>query len=220
MKAAVAAAAHDRLPMVLLAIFVVAWALLAIAPLDRTDWLLENLLVALALPCVIYNFKRSPLSRLSYVCLFVFALLHAVGAHYTYAKVPAGFVVQDWLGLSRNHFDRLVHFAFGLLVSIPALEAQSRVAVLKSWWSYMLPVTVMGCLSALYEIIEWIIAAIVDPAAGAAYLGTQGDEWDAQKDMACAVVGAVIAMTYAYFADRRGRPMHKNRFARGAVPPS
>lgn len=193
--------------------------LLAIRPVDRFDWFLENLLVFGALPYVVVKYRRSPLSNLAYVCLFAFALLHTVGAHYTYSLVPLGFDLQQSLGLSRNHYDRLVHFSFGLLVSIPALEAQSRVAALKSWWSYMLPVAVTASFSAIFEIIEWLIAMVVDPAAGNAYLGTQGDQWDAQKDMACALVGAVIAMTYAYLADRRGRPMHKNRFAseRGAL---
>jgi putative membrane protein len=153
------------------------------------------------------------LSRLAYGCLFAFLVLHAVGAHYTYSQVPFGHEVQRALGLSRNHYDRLVHFGFGLLVSIPILELQSGVALLKSWWSYLLPVTATLSLSALFEIIEGGVAMIVDPAAGNAYLGTQGDEWDAQKDMALALAGALIAMTYAWHADHRGRPIHRNRCA-------
>ena len=195
------------------------WLALAIRPVDRVDWLLENLMVFLAVPYVVWRYRHSPLSNVAYVCLFLFGLLHVVGAHYTYSLVPLGYQLQHWFGLARNHYDRIVHFSFGLLVSIPALEAQSRVAVLKSWWSYMLPVAVTASFSAIFEIIEWIIALVVNPAAGNAYLGTQGDEWDAQKDMACAIIGAVIAMTYAHQADRHGRPMHRNRFAPGRETP-
>ena len=201
-----------------MAAFALVWALLAIRPVDRFDWLLENLMVFLGVPYVIWRYRHSPLSNLSYVCLFLFGVLHLVGAHYTYSLVPAGFELQQALGLTRNHYDRIVHFCFGLLVSIPVLEAQSRIAKLKSWWSYMLPVAVTASFSCVFEIIEWVIALLVDPAAGNAYLGTQGDEWDAQKDMAVAIVGAVIAMTYAHFADRRGHPMHRDRFAMGQRP--
>jgi putative membrane protein len=209
-----AAGADDRrFPLVLLAVFVAVWAWLALDPVDRFDWFLENLLVFVGVPLLVLHWRRCPLSRLAYACLFVFLLLHSVGAHYTYSLVPIGFDAAERFDLTRNHYDRLVHFGFGLLVSIPVLEVQARLAVLKSWWSYLLPVTLTFSLSGLFEIIEWVIALLVDPAAGAAYLGTQGDEWDAQKDMALALVGALIAMTYAWLADRRGRPMHRNRCA-------
>jgi putative membrane protein len=198
-------------PLVLGVVYLLLWIALAAAPWDRFDWLLENLLVFAAVPWLIHNYRRCPLTSLSCVCLFIFLSLHAVGAHYTYSRMPLGDMARDAWGLSRNHYDRLVHFSFGLLVSIPVLEMQSQIARLKSWWSYMLPVAVTLSLSAIYEIIEWMVALVVDPDAGNLYLGTQGDEWDAQKDTALALAGAILSMTYAYLADQRGRPLHMNR---------
>jgi putative membrane protein len=202
-----------QLPLILSGVYVALWIALAIAPRDRFDWLLENLLVFAAVPWLIYNNRRCSLTSLSCVCLFIFLSLHAVGAHYTYSRMPLGDVLKEAWGLSRNHYDRVVHFSFGLLVSIPVLEMQSQIARLKSWWSYMLPVAVTLSFSAIYETIEWIVALVVNPDAGNLYLGTQGDEWDAQKDMALALTGAVLSMTYAYVADRRGLPLHMNRCA-------
>jgi putative membrane protein len=201
--------AEDRFPLALLAAFGLVWLALAIHPRDRLDWLLENLLVFLAIPLAIANHRRCPLSRLSYSALALFFLLHAIGAHYTYSEVPIGRIVGDELGLRRNHFDRVVHFGFGLLASIPLLEVQSRVAKFKSRWGYLLPIAVVGALSAHYEIVEWLVATIVSPTAANAYLGTQGDEWDSQKDTLCALAGAIAAMAYAFIADRaRRRPVH------------
>ena len=99
------------------------WSALAISPLDRSDWLLENLLVFILIGALVATYRLFPLSNASYLLLTVFLTLHAVGAHYTYAKVPLGFWMQDAFDLSRNHFDRIVHFAFGLLVGYPVREA-------------------------------------------------------------------------------------------------
>ena len=121
-------------------------------------------------------------------------ILHVIGSHYTYAEVPFGYVLQEWLGASRNMYDRLVHFSFGLLLAYPVRELFLRVAKVKGIWGYYLPLDLTLSFSALYEIIEWITAITADPQAGLAFLGSQGDIWDAQKDMACAGTGALIAM--------------------------
>jgi putative membrane protein len=108
--------------------------------------------------------------------------------------VPFGYTLQDWLGSERNMYDRLVHFCFGLLLAYPVREVFMRLSITKGFWSYYFPLELVAAGSAIYEIIEWIAARNVDPAAGIAFLGSQGDIWDAQKDMFLAIVGAFIAM--------------------------
>lgn len=176
------------------------WTVLAIAPRDRQDWLLENLLALSAVATLAVTYRRFQFSTLSYVLITVFLSLHAVGAHYTYAEVPFGFWLRDALGLARNPFDRLVHFAYGLLLAYPLRELLIRLAGLESFWSYYLPISGMLAQSGFFEIVEAVVAQIVSPELGAAYLGTQGDEWDAQKDMIAALLGAVLCMTVVLIA--------------------
>lgn len=183
-----------RLPLVLLIVYAAVWVITAIEPLYPQDWLLENLLVFLTVPVFVLTYRRFQFSNFAYVLLTAFFVLHAYGAHYTYAETPAGDWVRDTLGHSRNHYDRLVHFMFGLLASPAMWELLRRITGLKPAWAYVLTVHVMLAWSGLYEIIEAVVAMIVSPELGAAYNGTQGDEWDAQKDSALAAAGAVIAM--------------------------
>lgn len=122
--------------------------------------------------------------------------LHVFGSHYTYSEVPLGYELQQWLGASRNMYDRFVHFLFGLLLAYPMREMFLRIARTEGIWGYFLPIVLVLALSAGYEIIEWLVAAKVDPSAGLAFLGTQGDIWDGQKDMLLAGIGATLAMTF------------------------
>lgn len=193
----------NRRCFILLGLLLVAiWAALAVAPLDRKDWALENALVFLFAPVLVLTRKRLPLSRISYLCIFLFLALHLVGAHYTYSKVPyddwlkwaTGVTLGDSLGFQRNHFDRLAHFSFGLLLAYPIREVFLRVAQVRGFWGYYLPLDVTMAISMLYELVEWGAAELFGGDLGVAYLGTQGDVWDAQKDMALATLGAVVAM--------------------------
>jgi len=184
----------NRLLQVLAAWYAVVWIATAVSPLDRHDWFLENLLVIAALAILIGTYRAFPLSDLSYLLITAFLTLHAVGAHYTYAQVPLGFWIQHALGLSRNHFDRIVHFSFGLLMAYPIREVFLRVANARGFWAYYLPLDVTLAFSALYEIMEMVIATMVAPGTGDAWLGTQGDVWDPQKDMGLAALGALLCM--------------------------
>src|SRR4051812_40604644 len=182
-------------------VYLVWWVLMAIKPLDFNDWLLENFLVVLGLGLLMWSYKAFPLSRVSYTCIFIFMVLHALGAHYTYAKVP----YQDWipaLAGGRNQFDRLVHFSYGLLLSYPIREMFLRIGNVRGFWGYFLPLDLTMSTSMLYELIEWGAAVTVGADLGAAYLGTQGDIWDAHKDMALASLGALIAMIVAAMINR------------------
>jgi putative membrane protein len=194
----------NRFLSILAGCYALFWVLLAVRPVDRGDWFLENLLVFAGVAVLLFTYSRFQFSNLTYALIILFLALHAVGAHYTYAKVPAGFWIQDWLHLSRNHFDRAIHFAFGLLLLYPLRELLIRAAEVRPAWALWLALAAVSALSSSFEIIEAIIAQIVHPDLGAAYLGTQGDIWDAQKDMLAAIFGGVLAMA-AIRALQRGR---------------
>jgi putative membrane protein len=192
----------NRVLQLLLLWLVLLWLVTAIDPFNRRDWLLENLLVFIYAALLVASYRRFAFSNLSYGLFAVFLSLHLVGAHYTYSETPFGFWLQDTLDLSRNHYDRIVHFSFGLLIAYPFHELLLRAAGVRRSWSYLLVmVTVLG-FSGFYEALEGVVAMIVSPELGAAYLGTQGDEWDAQKDTALAFFGAVITMAVTWWVAR------------------
>ena len=203
--------AYRRYCLLTLGLFGVLWLGLAIAPRDRADWALENVLVLLFVPLLLLSLGRFPLSRLSWTLILLFLSLHAVGAHYTYSEVPyddwsealLGFRVNDVLGLERNHFDRLVHFSYGLLLAYPMRELFLRVADARGFWGYVLPLDLTLSTSAIFELFEWAAAELFGGELGTAYLGMQGDQWDAQKDMAMAGLGAAIAMLVTLLINRR-----------------
>lgn len=183
-----------RYKAALIIAFAAVWIWAAVNPLDRGGWLLENLLVFFFLPVILIGGIYFRLSNLSYTLIAVFAILHVFGSHYTYAEVPFGYTLQDWLGASRNMYDRLVHFSFGLLLAYPVREVFMRLAKAKGFWGFFFPVELVFAAAGIYEIIEWGAAAIIDPAAGLTFIGAQGDIWDAQKDMLLAGIGAIITM--------------------------
>jgi putative membrane protein len=195
--------AHRRYFYALCAVYFAIWTALAIAPSYRADWALENLLVVLFGAALVGGYRRMTFSRVSYTLIFLFLCLHAVGAHYTYAEVPydrwwaalTGRTLNETLGWTRNNFDRLVHFCYGLLLAYPIREVFLRVANVRGFWGYFLPLDVTASTSMAFELLEWGVASAVAPDLGNAYLGTQGDQWDAHKDMALASLGALIAMT-------------------------
>lgn len=191
----------SRYPLVLLALFTLWWSLLAIAPWYREDWLLENVLVFIVVPWLIWSYHKLRFTNFSYTLIFIFSCLHEVGAHYTYAEVPlyswaekyAGLDLSGVLGSERNHYDRLVHFLYGFLLLPPIVEIFEARAHLQKVWRFVVPITFMMAFSELFEIIEWQAAEIFGGDLGQAYLGTQGDIWDAQKDSLAAATGAAIS---------------------------
>lgn len=179
----------------LLGSYVLFWVAMAIEPLHRSDWLLENLLVFAAVGFLVGTYRRFPLSNLSYTLITIFMFLHTYGSHYTYAEAPV-----EWLNRlvgdpARNNYDRLVHLAYGVLITYPVWEGVRRLARVDGRWAALFAVSLMVATGAVYELIEMWAALIVAPELGDAFLGTQGDIWDAQKDIALAMYGAVAAMT-------------------------
>lgn len=199
-----------KLPLSLLGVFLVFAAFLGIDPYDRMDWVLENVLVVLGLAFLGFSYRRVPLSRTSYVLIFVFLMIHEVGSHYTYAEVPYDAWMERWTGHSisgrfgfeRNHYDRLVHFTYGLLLAYPFRELFVCIADVRGFWSYFLPLDFVMSSSMLYELVEWGAASVVGEGLGMAYLGTQGDVWDAHKDMALASLGALVGLVLVALARR------------------
>lgn len=195
-----------RYQKVLGLLFCLVWSWSAWQPRSPQDWWLENLLVIGFVPLLFLLGRYFRLSELSYSLLTLFLILHVIGAHYTYAEVPFGYTLQRWLGSSRNMYDRLVHCAFGLLFAYPVREIVLRIAKVKGFWGLYLPFDVVVAFSGAFEMVEWVVASLVNPEAGTAYLGTQGDEWDAQKDMFVATAGAAGAMLVTALVNWRLNP--------------
>jgi putative membrane protein len=193
---------HNRYLLYLGILFLFWWLVLAISPYSREDWMLENVLVLVAVLAIAATYRQFPLSRLSYTLIFLFLCLHEIGAHYTYSQTPydrwfqhyLGFSLNDLLGFHRNQFDRLAHFAYGFLLAYPIREMFIRIVAVRGFWGYFLPLDLTLSTSALFELFEWLAAELVGGDLGTAYLGLQGDVWDAQKDMLVAAIGALLAM--------------------------
>ncbi|WP_332749063.1 DUF2238 domain-containing protein [Hydrogenophaga sp.] len=193
-----------RYPLTLLAVFSAWWLVLAVAPWYRQDWLLENLIVFIAVPLLVLTYGRLRLSNTAYTLLFVFLVLHELGAHYTYSEVPydswartlTGHTVNEVFGLERNHYDRFVHFLYGLLITPAAIEVLDARAPQRGLWRWLLPLLFMISHSTIYELVEWGAAEVFGGDLGQAYLGTQGDQWDGQKDSALAALGALISVIW------------------------
>ena len=204
--------ARSKYLLILAGVYAAWWLFMAIKPLDRSDWLLENVLVVFGAVLLVATYKSFPLSRVSYTCIFLFLMFHTLGSHYTYAKVP----YQEWLPVfegGRNHFDRLVHFLYGLLLAYPIRELFLRIGNMPVFWGYFLPLDLTLSTSAIYELIEWGAAEVVGGELGAAYLGTQGDIWDAHKDMLLAALGALLAMLITALVNREMQRDFANEWA-------
>ncbi|HEY3405318.1 MAG TPA: DUF2238 domain-containing protein [Ohtaekwangia sp.] len=183
----------------LLIVFILAflgiWTSTLVGTSDITNWILENTLVFLFLGFLIFTYKKYQFSDLSYLLICIYLSLHVYGSKYTYAENPLGYWLQDALDWERNHYDRIVHFSFGFLLAYPMRELFLSWLKFPTWVSWALPIEITLSVSGLYELIEWAVADVFFQAQGAAYLGTQGDIWDAQKDMFLATLGAILATT-------------------------
>jgi len=177
----------------LLALFAIIFIWSAVRPHDYFTWSLEVFPAVIGLVLLIATARTFPLTPLLYTLLFLHATILAVGGHYTYAEVPLGNWMRDALGLARNHYDRLGHFAQGFVPAIVAREILVRRKVVRGrGWLYFIAVAICLAISAAYELLEWRVS-IATGSKGDAFLGTQGDVWDTQEDMATALAGAIMA---------------------------
>jgi putative membrane protein len=175
--------------------FLVLWISTLLGTNDLNNWLLENTLTVLFFLFLIVSYKKYQFSDLSYLLITVYLCLHVYGAKYTYAENPFGYWLKDYMGWERNHYDRIVHFSFGFLLAYPMRELFLKWVKYPTMVAWVLPIEITLSVSGFYELIEWAVADIFFPSQGDAYLGTQGDIWDAQKDIFLAFLGAILATT-------------------------
>jgi putative membrane protein len=184
----------ERYPTALLALWVLALAVSAIGPYDRLTWFMEVAPVIVAIPLLVATRRRFPLTPLLYALIFAHGLILILGGHYTYARVPLGFWIQDAFDFARNHYDRIGHFAQGFIPAVLAREILLRRTALRPGkMLFYLVVSVALAFSAFYELIEWWAAVALDQDAEQ-FLATQGDVWDSQWDMFMAMLGAIVAL--------------------------
>ncbi len=175
--------------------FFATWANSFIGTTDIPNWLLENVLVFVFMIFLIGSYRKYQFSDLSYLLICIYLCLHVYGSKYTYAENPLGYWLQDIFNSQRNHYDRIVHFSFGLLLAYPMREMFLKWLTFPKWVAWALPIEITLSISGFYELIEWAVADIFFKAQGDSYLGTQGDIWDAQKDIFLAFSGAILATT-------------------------
>ena len=185
----------EKYPLVLLFLVLIFAGWSGFSPQDtRLTWILEVFPVVIALPILLLTYKKFPLTYLCYTLIAIHALILMLGAHYSYAKVPLGFWMEDWFGWTRNNYDKIGHLMQGFGPAIYVRELLVRTSPLKSGkWLAFLSVAVSLGFSALYEIIEWA-ASLSNPTDTEAFLGTQGYIWDTQTDMFCCLIGSILAL--------------------------
>ena len=181
-------------PNVLMGGYLIFWAALSRAPLDPGNWVLASILPLTFVGVLVFGRRALPLSSVSYALIAGFLALHTVGAHYTYSEVPLGHWLQAALALDRNDFDRVVHFAFGLCLTYPLLEVSGRLIRVRGLLLFYLVFMTQLALAGAWEMIEAVVAQVARPDLGIAFVGAQGDPWDAQHDMLAATLGTVVAL--------------------------
>ena len=199
--------------LILLVLALLCLAVSGIRPYDRTTWVLEVFPIMIGAPLIVATANRFPLTPLLCRLLFIHALILMVGGHYSYASVPLGFWMQDLFAFTRNNYDRIGHLAQGFVPSILAREILLRRTPLRpGGWLSFLVVSVCLAFSACYELFEWL-SAVVGGESAHDFLGTQGDQWDTQWDMFCALIGAVSAQLLLSRA-------HERQLAEAALLPA
>jgi len=192
----------NSFPRVLLAAYVVLFSVCAVSPYDRATWWAENIPILLIVAALVALYPRVRFSNTAYALMSVLLYLHTIGGHYTFERVPFGFVT-DLFGFERNHYDRVAHFSVGFYAYAIAELLWTRRLVRSVPVLLLFPVTVVFTVASVYEIIEWQYAVIEGGASGAAFLGSQGDVWDAQQDMLADGLGAIAAVLLFWIVHRR-----------------
>ncbi|MGL4599397.1 MAG: DUF2238 domain-containing protein [Bacteroidia bacterium] len=187
--------AKNRWLQIFLLGFLAIWLTTLFKTSNITNWVMENALVFIFLGFLTLTYKKHQFSDLSYLLFTVYLAGHVYGSMYSYSENPFGYWLKDLLDTERNHYDRIIHFSFGFLLAYPMRELFISWYRFPTWVGWALPIEITLSVSGLYELIEWAVADVFFPAQGDAYLGSQGDIWDAQKDMFLATLGAILATT-------------------------
>ena len=196
----------NRLPVALLVGYLVLSVVLAVNPHDRATWWAENLPIWMIVATLVATHRFFQFSSVAYLMMSVLVCLHTIGGHFTFERVPFEFVT-DLFGFERNNFDRLAHFSVGFYAYAIVEFLWVKKLSPSRWVVSLFAVFAIFTAAAAYEIIEWIYAAVSDPEAGAAFLGSQGDIWDAQKDMLADGLGSIVAVILFWAVQARSRAM-------------
>ena len=192
----------DRIPHYLLGMYVLLFVACAIDPWDRAVWFAENLPIVLIVVLLVGLWRWHRFSSLAYILMAFLIFMHTIGGHYTFERVPFG-AVTEFFGFERNHYDRIAHFTVGFYAYAIAELLLVRQLVRSAWVLTLFPIFSIVTVAAGYEVIEWLFAISADPSAGIAVLGSQGDIWDAQKDMVADALGAILAVSVFNLRYRR-----------------
>jgi len=192
----------NKVPLILLILYALLFIFLAISPYDRSVWWAENIPIILIVFILVLTHRLFPFSSTAYILMSVLIFLHTIGGHFTFERVPFDFVT-NLFGFSRNHYDRVAHFSVGFYA-----YGVAELLLRKKWVSsklvlFLFPVFSIFAVASVYEIIEWLYAACSSPDAGSAFLGSQGDIWDAQKDMLADGLGAIVATILFFVMNRK-----------------
>ena len=189
---------------IVVGVFVLFWLILAINPIHAGVWAMENFLVVIIFPLVLWLDSKYNFNNWTFLILTIFVILHLFGAHYTYEKMIYFTWLSDWLGWERNYYDQFIHFLFGLMVFTPFFEVFYHQGLSRNL-SYLIAFLFIGAINAWYEVLEWLAMVIFCREPDCLQFITQKDEWDTQKDMAYATIGAVIALLVHRYFSREGR---------------
>jgi putative membrane protein len=206
----------SRFPLILLGLYLVTFVICAIAPYDRDIWFAENAPIVLIVAAIAWVSRHHRFSNTAYVLMTVLPILHTIGGHFTFERVPFDWVT-DTFGFERNHYDRMTHFTVGFFAYPLAEYFASKRLVAWRFLVLVLPVLIILAVAGGYEIFEWIFAISSDPATGAAVLGSQGDIWDAQKDMLADTLGAMLAMVLFAVQSRSRENESLEKYRAGAL---
>ena len=184
----------------LVVIFIIFWIALAINPVDPGIWALENILVIAIFPVVLWLDRRYSFNNLTFLSLTTFVILHLFGAHFTYGNMAYFDCCSDWFGWERNYYDQVIHFLFGLMLFVPFFEIFYHQSISRKL-SYLIAFLFITSVGAWYEVLEWITMVLFCEQPDEVCSGaiTQGDIWDAQKDIAYAIIGSIIALLLHIF---------------------
>lgn len=194
---------NDRFPYLLLLLYIVLFTALAVNPYRRDVWFAENTPIVLIVLALALTYKKFRFSNTAYVLMSVLIFMHTIGGHYTFERVPFGIWLQDWFGFARNHYDRIAHFSVGFYAFAIAEFVSAKKLVRSKAILLLFPILAIVTVAAGYELIEWQFAVLNDAAAGTAFLGSQGDIWDAQKDILADTLGALVAVGLFWLVRRK-----------------
>jgi putative membrane protein len=188
----------NRFIWLLASIFFIYWVYGWLYCINLEDWIIENLLVVICLSILVATRNWHRFSDVSYLCIFIFVMLHLYGAFYAYTHNNFGAWLKSEFHLWRNPYDRIVHFSFGLLLAYPFRELLINKFRASARLAWLIPIEIAFSFGTIFELIEWGVAASTDKETGESYVATQGDVWDAHKDIALAAVGAAVSMLITY----------------------